>query len=471
MQALYRKYRSETFADVVGQPQVTEILELALKKKRTSHGYLFVGPRGVGKTSVARILAHAINNLPYSKESNHLDIIEIDAASNTGVDNIRELIEKAQVAPTKADKKVYIIDEVHMLSKSAFNAFLKLLEEPPAHVVFILATTDEHKIPPTVTSRTQRFVFKKISNLEIVKHLKTIAAKEKIKISDNSLDAIARYSEGSFRDAINLLDQVSTLSDDKQVISDDTINRIVGLVPDDFLEDLVSAYTENDLAKIIKLLDDLIINNYEAYEIAKQLILHVRPKLHTNPNLIDLIANLSEVEPAKDQETKLLIALCTKFKNSELNNRAIQIPKMPKTQAKEVSLRSTAPVVKSTIKKIKEEHFEVSEKNLSCDLSKFDWQALLETAQNKNLPLFSLLSKSKAVPNNGELVISTTGEFFKKRLESLKYSQILFSILDDLGFKGVTVKIIVDENISKSKEAIGKIKEIMGGGEEVSVNE
>ena len=466
MQALYRKYRSESFADVVGQPQVTDILELALKKNRTSHGYLFVGPRGVGKTSVARILAHAINNLPYSKESNHLDIIEIDAASNTGVDNIRELIEKAQIAPSIADKKVYIIDEVHMLSKSAFNAFLKLLEEPPAHVVFILATTDEHKIPPTVISRTQRFVFKKISNSAIVKHLKTIADKEKIKISDKSLEAIARYSDGSFRDAINLLDQVSTLSDSKHSISDETVNRIIGLIPSEILENLISAYTDGDLAKIVKLLDDLNASNYEAYEIAKQTILQARLGLLTEPNLIELITNLSEVEPAKDQETKLLIALCTKFKNHTIDVKS----EKQKAQTKESNLKATVPIVKSSIKKIKAEHSKTAHGSLPCDLSNFDWQKLLELAQTKNLPLYSLLSKSGAQTKGEALIISTTGEFFKKRLEGQKYNQMLFSILNDLGFKGATVKIIVDENISKSKEAIGKIKEIMGGGEEVSVD-
>ena len=161
--ALYRKYRSKKLSEVVGQKHITTVLENALKQGKIAHAYLFTGPRGVGKTSIARILAHEINNLPYSEEDNHPDIIEIDAASNNGVDDIRQLRDNVQVAPFSAKYRVYIIDEVHMLSKAAFNALLKTLEEPPEHAVFILATTDAHKLPATIISRTQRFVFRFIS--------------------------------------------------------------------------------------------------------------------------------------------------------------------------------------------------------------------------------------------------------------------------------------------------------------------
>ena len=187
-QALYRKYRSKALADVVGQNHITDILTRALKSGRIAHAYLFTGPRGVGKTSVARILAHEINQLPYTDESNHLDIIEIDAASNNGVEDVRDLREKVQIAPVSASKKVYIIDEVHMLSKPAFNALLKTLEEPPEHIVFILATTDVEKLPATIISRTQRFGFRAISIDDAVRHLKHIAGEENITISDDALN-------------------------------------------------------------------------------------------------------------------------------------------------------------------------------------------------------------------------------------------------------------------------------------------
>ena len=213
--ALYRKYRSRSLSEIVGQPHITAILERAIANGTTAHAYLLTGPRGVGKTSIARILAHEINRLPYRDESTHLDIIEIDAASNNSVEDIRDLREKVQIAPVSAPKKIYIIDEVHMLSKSAFNALLKTLEEPPEHAVFILATTDADKLPATILSRVQRFNFRTISQDEVAAHLRTIADAEQISIDDDALQLIARYGQGSFRDSISLLDQMRNLSSEK----------------------------------------------------------------------------------------------------------------------------------------------------------------------------------------------------------------------------------------------------------------
>src|SRR5579864_4942204 len=187
-QALYRKYRSKSFDEVVGQEHITKTLAQAIKSGRISHAYLFTGPRGVGKTSVARILAHEVNQLPYSGESIHLDIIEIDAASNRRIDEIRDLRDKVRITPTSAKYKVYIIDEVHMLTREAFNALLKTLEEPPAHCIFVLATTEAHKLPETIVSRTQRFEFKPIEAAQAAKHLGRIAKKEHIDISPPALE-------------------------------------------------------------------------------------------------------------------------------------------------------------------------------------------------------------------------------------------------------------------------------------------
>ena len=195
VKALYRKYRPKTLEGVVGQPQVTDVLAKSLKAGKISHAYLFIGPRGTGKTSVARILAHEINGFKYEVEDDYVDIIEIDGASNRGIDNIRELREKALIAPTSGKYKVYIIDEVHMLTKEAFNALLKILEEPPKHVVFIMATTDAYKVPVTITSRAQTYTFTLADTKTMFDFLKSVVEKEKIKIDDDALTLIVKKVE------------------------------------------------------------------------------------------------------------------------------------------------------------------------------------------------------------------------------------------------------------------------------------
>ena len=213
--ALYRKYRPKSLSEVVGQEQITKTLASSLAQDKISHAYLFVGPRGTGKTSVARIFAHEVNGFNYEIEDDYVDIVEIDGASNRGIDNIRELREKAAIAPTSGKYKVYIIDEVHMLTKEAFNALLKTLEEPPAHVIFIMATTDAYKVPITITSRAQTFTFKLADDKTMFDFLKSVAEKEKIKIDDAALKIVVKRGGGSFRDSLSLLDQISTLSKDK----------------------------------------------------------------------------------------------------------------------------------------------------------------------------------------------------------------------------------------------------------------
>ena len=215
MKALYRKYRPCKLAEVVGQEQVTKVLENSLKQGKVSHAYLFIGPRGTGKTSVARIFAHEVNGFKYELEDDYVDIVEIDGASNRGIDNIRELREKAAIAPTSGKYKIYIIDEVHMLTKEAFNALLKTLEEPPTHVIFIMATTDAYKVPVTITSRAQTYTFKLADAATMLAHLRKIADAEDIKIADDALQIIVRRGGGSFRDSLSLLDQISTLSSEE----------------------------------------------------------------------------------------------------------------------------------------------------------------------------------------------------------------------------------------------------------------
>ena len=251
MRSLYRKYRPTKLTDVVGQSGVTTALQNALLQDKIGHAYLFIGPRGTGKTSVARIFAHAINKFDYQLEDNYLDIIEIDAASNNGVDNIRDLREKAIIAPSQGKYKIYIIDEVHMLSKSAANALLKTLEEPPAHTVFIMATTEADKIPITITSRTQLYNFK-LASLEVMsEHLTKIAKAEKINITPDAITIVAERSGGSFRDALSLLDQVASLAGDRKTSIDaDFLRDALGLPSDHLTHNLLKSYATGDLTSI-----------------------------------------------------------------------------------------------------------------------------------------------------------------------------------------------------------------------------
>lgn len=266
--ALYRKYRPNNFEDLVGQSEVSSIIKNEILNNKISHAYLFSGPRGTGKTSTAKIIARMINCTNLSSDgipcgicdsclnfSSSSDIVEIDAASNNGVDEIRELRDKVNLVPTFGKYKIYIIDEVHMLTTQAFNALLKTLEEPPSHVIFILATTEFYKIPVTVVSRCQKFQFLKFSNDEIVKKLTEIASKESILAGEDVLFEIARLSDGGLRDAINMLDQLSSFKATELSIYD--VYKLNGVVSYSEFSDLLHYIYSNDIVKIINFLDEL----------------------------------------------------------------------------------------------------------------------------------------------------------------------------------------------------------------------
>ncbi len=290
-QALYRVYRPQSFNDVVGQQHIIKTLQNALVQEKFSHAYLFSGPRGTGKTTAAKILAKAVNceKAPIAEPCNECatcrgitdgsisDVIEIDAASNNGVDEIRDIRDKVKYAPSAVRYKVYIIDEVHMLSIGAFNALLKTLEEPPAHVIFILATTEPHKIPLTIISRCQRFDFKRISPEDIVYRMKEVLGSEELEVSEDALYEIAKASEGGMRDALSLLDQAISYSTEKVSLED--VLSITGAVSQSFIVKIVQAIFNENIVEALDSVESLIKNGKDPARFVEDLIFYYRDVL------------------------------------------------------------------------------------------------------------------------------------------------------------------------------------------------
>ena len=287
-QVTARKWRPQKFEEVVGQEHITATLKNAIKTNRIAHAYIFTGPRGVGKTTTARILAKALNcENPHDAEpcnecamcktindSQTMDIIEIDGASNRGIDEIRTLRESVKYAPTRGKYKIYIIDEVHMLTKESFNAFLKTLEEPPAHTIFVFATTDIHKVPLTIISRCQRFDFRRIQLDTIKKTLSDIAKAENISIDDKTLTLISKKADGALRDAQSLFDQVISFCGDK--IDSETVSKMLNLIDDDLFFTISDAILEKDFNIVFQTTDKIYQNGWDFIDFTDGLLEHFR---------------------------------------------------------------------------------------------------------------------------------------------------------------------------------------------------
>ena len=450
MKSLYRRYRPTKLAEVVGQPQVTEPLMKALEQGRVSHAYLFIGPRGCGKTSVARILAHEVNMFEYEIEDDYVDIIEIDGASNRGIDNIRELREKVAIAPTTGKYKVYIIDEVHMLTKEAFNALLKTLEEPPAHAIFIMATTDAYKVPVTITSRAQTYTFNLVGSDVMTNHLKSICEAEQIKITDDALTVIAKRGGGSFRDSLSLLDQISSLSDSE--ITKDMVTSAMGLPQDEQIHELLHRYSSGDLISITTTLKDMLASGIKAETLAQEMIAFIIEQ--PSHELLPLLAKLPEIK-APYAEAKLLVAL------ANVPNMSVSRPaSRPSTSRTGAPADSAGPA--TIAPKSPPRQSTNTAASMQTPPTGFSWQSFTAKVQELNDAVYLQLLKTKHELTGSVIHIYPNKRIVKTILSRDNNKRILAEAAGD------DVKITIhDENDTpndeEKDEMLGKISAIMGG--------
>lgn len=467
-QALYRTYRSKKLAEIVGQEHITQALDRALGNGTISHAYLFTGPRGVGKTSIARILAHEINQLPYDADRPHLDIIEIDAASNRRIDEIRDLRDKVHVAPTSAKFKVYIIDEVHMLTKEAFNALLKTLEEPPAHVVFILATTEVHKLPETIVSRTQRFAFKPVDLPKVIEHLRFIAQQEGISISDDALQLVAAHGEGSFRDSISLLDQVRNTGSEVDLAA---VQGVLGIAPAELISHTLQALASRDVVEVSTQLQALYVQGFEPAQIARQLGQVLREQVVQgqaalpHQQSITLLEKLLLVPASPDPRVALQIALLDIALSGSADTaqpRSVSKPAATKTAvasakapAKPVAVAKPAPhepksaadppssqkimpaqevkavpaVEVTPTHPLAKPKDPASETSSGDTLSEKQWQDVLAAMKSTYNTLYSVARTARTHFEPGLLTLEFTHAFHQKRLNETRNKELICELI------------------------------------------
>jgi DNA polymerase-3 subunit gamma/tau len=350
--ALYRKYRPQSFAEIIGQDHIVQTLTNSILRKNISHAYLFSGPRGSGKTSIARLFAKAVNCTEQSSfepcnncdscleisAGKSIDLLEIDAASHTGVDDVRELIDGIKFAPVKSKYKIFIIDECHQLSKSAVNALLKTLEEPPAHSIFLLATTESQKMLPTIISRCQRFDFKRLQVSEIIKKLEFIGKKENVKFEDSVLPLIALNSRGSFRDAETLLDQCISFCGKDNLVKTEEVKELLGIVEVAQISQFVDFLLQKSAKDAITFLNLMVDSGVDLQEFTKTLIFYLRQAmlLKINPNFLNLQnSGLSEKEVEKinsqisgisEKDIQNMLEIFIDAENKMKYNSIVQLP-------------------------------------------------------------------------------------------------------------------------------------------------
>lgn len=485
---LYRKYRPLKFADVINQEHVKTTLMNAITNGRVGHAYLFTGPRGVGKTTMARILARAVN-CPSRQGAepcnecaicqqllvnNSLDIMEIDAASHTGVDNIREITDHVQYSPTSTKFKVIVIDEVHMLSKGAFNALLKTLEEPPKHAIFILATTEIHKVPATIISRTQRFDFKKASLTDLLASLEFVARESKVKAAKEALSAIAMAADGSFRDGLSLLDQVINYSDGE--ITEELVRQVLGLTGTKFLADFVDKVIDSQAKQAIESVSSLVASGGDLYQFHKDLLEYLRLLLMKKVGIQSVDALAETEDRLKAQagriETLRLTSIIEAFQKAGTELKWASIPALPLELAiVEVTsndddnndkIASSAPANAIAPRKFEQasasarQGQELREAEAvypedSLNKIKQHWPQILTKVGDYNHSLLASMKLAEvAEVKNNELVLLFPYKFHKDNIDARKNRIVIDQVIEETTGLKIMVKPLVKKDWSDS---------------------
>ena len=490
----YRKYRPQKFADIVGQEHVTQTLSNALANLCFGHAYLFAGPKGSGKTTIARILAKALNctGRKLAKDSfepcnrclsckeitlgKSLDLIEIDAASNRGIDEARAIREKIRFAPTSSVYKVYIIDEVHMLTKEAFNAFLKTLEEPPKHAIFIMATTEPQKVLPTILSRVQRFDFHKATAEEIKKLLDKISRQENIKIDEDSIKLLAQLSFGSYRDALSLLEQVSSFRQTAaSKITLEQVQTILGLAQEKSIFDFLELLSEKNRQKIFKLLDQLHWQgiDFENFTLKTiELLRKIALFKIGQDQLFDLTKE--QQQQAKELAPKFsldeLYHFIGKFSESIPKIKAAHLPTLPlemivfeMTLASDVQLPAVEEKKEETAIKASGSQKPQAKKQFSSNL----WPRIIQEARSYNNSLAALLRDAAiAGEKEGTIILAFKFKFHAEMVSGKKNTQMVEEIIAKITGSQYKVSCIVDPALV-IKKPLDPDEELLNGAKEV----
>lgn len=481
-QALYRKWRPRRWEAVVGQDHVIQTLRNAVKGDRVAHAYLFAGPRGTGKTTTARLLAKAVNCLDSDlaerpcdrcehcqavNEGRFLDLIEIDAASNTSVDDVRDLREKINFSPNQGRYKVYVVDEVHMLSTAAFNALLKTLEEPPSHAIFILATTEVHKVPATVVSRCQRHEFRRIPVKEIVEYLEQLASKEGLNATREALTLIARQSTGSLRDAISLLDQLASIG---QEITLDLVHSVLGTAPGQAVIEVVDAIAECQPGKGIEMIHTALDAGSDPRQFARQIVEYLRNLLlfkvgELEP--LDLPADLlREMKEQVERFTSIqLIRDIGLFNRAATDTRGAWQPSLPLEMAvieacqrdvktnPEAPPATQAPITKSTQASISETaqqqrealSEDTGQENQATQTLNKNWQTILSLVRQKSPNTYGLLNscRTRFVSGN-EVILGFASDILKNQMSKKENLALVQSVVSQVMQQELTVRCVIN---------------------------